>query len=546
LFSVAASPPLVVAASFDPPALSVRLVAAFDSSVAAFRLHNFLLAAQNRLLLSISAPDRAERYRRRNQAMADAAAQQNLANALTALTAVLAGMGPAAGAGGAAVPGHAAMTTDPFLSADAFDLSTRAGSNAYITASAPLDVIWDGTIEKFPSFLIALRIRASETNWGAAAPQGILVYAISGADQHLFDNYDVFTDAILEAARVARTNDRAIQNARTLYKCLKTSIGGDLKATLFDQQGNLLTHEDGPTLFKRLTSFTMAASLQLSMLSFQQILEFNPAEHNYNVSTMNTKLNHLFVLATTRQRVLSQPERIQHTLTAYARIKQPELWAQWVRTQTDNFDDGLITDCQSFMNSATIKYIKIASAGSFEGSSTTVQEDIVAMVASAAAKRKKGSHGDDSSKGTKDQAPIVEKKHPPFVKHFKLSSAPDSVSYKVGDSKEWNGATWYFCDCPSHKDKIKWHTHPHTTCRTRKRWLEEGGSNSNSNSSPPVAHVAGATDTSSSGTSITTTTTDSSSTTDVTSLLAAALSLAGNNSAAKEAIADALNAIHDV
>jgi hypothetical protein len=33
--------------------------------------------------------------------------------------------------------------------------------------------------------------------------------------------------------------------------------------------------------------------------------------------------------------------------------------------------------------------------------------------------------------------------------------------------------------------------------------------------------------------------------TDVTSLLAAALSLAGNNSAAKDAIADALNAIHD-
>jgi hypothetical protein len=213
-----------------------------------------------------------------------------------------------------------------------------------------------------------------------------------------------------------------------------------------------------------------------------------------------------------------------------------------VRTQTDNFDDGLITNCQSFMNSATIKYIKITSAGSFDGSSTMVQEDIVAMVANAA-KRKKASCSDESSKGIKEKAPTVEKKHPPFIKHFKLSSAPDAASYKVGDSKEWNSATWYFCDCPSHKDKIKWHTHPHTACRTRKRWLEEGGSNSNSNSSPPVAHVAGTTDALSSGTSITTTTTDS---TDVTSLLAAALSLAGSNSAAKEAIADALNAIHDV
>ena len=95
---------------------------------------------------------------------------------------------------------------------------------------------------------------------------------------------------------------------------LKTSISGDLKSTLFSQVGNLPSHEDGPRLFAQLTTFIMSASLQLSMDSFKRILEFDPADNAFNITTINTKLNHLFVLANTGQRILGEPERIQHTL----------------------------------------------------------------------------------------------------------------------------------------------------------------------------------------------------------------------------------------
>jgi hypothetical protein len=66
-----------------------------------------------------------------------------------------------------------------------------------------------------------------------------------------------------------------------------------------------------------------------------------------------------FVLATTGTRTLDDPERIQHTLTVYQRIRQPEIWAQWVRNQVDAFEQGNITLSQSFMNTAVIKYNKI-------------------------------------------------------------------------------------------------------------------------------------------------------------------------------------------
>ena len=122
---------------------------------------------------------------------------------------------------------------------------------------------------------------------------------VNGVAKDLFSENFSISEAVLDTARLARTNARAIQNSKTLYKCLKSSIEGDLCATIVEQDGNIPLHEDGPLFFKRLASFTMAASLQLSMLSFQQILQFDPAEHNFSVPIINTKLNHLFVLATT-------------------------------------------------------------------------------------------------------------------------------------------------------------------------------------------------------------------------------------------------------
>ena len=125
----------------------------------------------------------------------------------------------------------------------------------------------------------------------------------------------------------------------------------------------------------------MAASLQLSMLSFNQLLEFDLASCDFKISAVNTKINHLFVLATISQRHLRDLEKIQHTITAYAQIKQPEKWAAWVRLQIDQFEEVLMTNCQAFMKSAAIKYLKISSVNStFGGSSTILQEDIVTMV----------------------------------------------------------------------------------------------------------------------------------------------------------------------
>jgi hypothetical protein len=77
--------------------------------------------------------------------------------------------------------------------------------------------------------IIGLRFR--QTN-------GILTY---GAHNLLTGHHNI-SDADLETARTARTDPRALQNAKAVYKCLKKSVTGNLRSTLFGQASNLMTN----------------------------------------------------------------------------------------------------------------------------------------------------------------------------------------------------------------------------------------------------------------------------------------------------------------
>ena len=425
---------------------------------------------------------------------------------------------------------------DPFKSEDPFDLSSRSGSMAYDRISAPLDDTWDGDVTKFPSFVTELRIRAAEGKWNLATDPGILTI---GAKDILTD-YHSISDADIETARLARTSDRALQNSTAMFMCIKSSIKGTLKDTIFNQFGNILTHTDGVSLFKQITSFSTVASIQLSMLSFQNILNFDVAAYDYSIPTINSKLCNLFTLATSSTRSLAESERVQHTLSAYSKILQPDTWARWVGTKVDLFEEGKTTKCQDFMNLATMKYNKIVNvSGKFHGSTKTVQEDIIAMLAhKESAKRKRPSVPDDD-----DHSPPTHKFRrdpPPFLIHFQTS---DKVKYKVGDKKEHAGSIFYFCDCPLHRNKLKWHTHHPDKCRLRNKWIKEKATDTPSPDAS--AHILVENEAYENTSTITDDTTDQSTTTttgsDVQALLASAMNLCGDNDVLRDSIADAIN-----
>lgn len=200
------------------------------------------------------------------------------------------------------------------------------------------------------------------------------------------------------------------------------------------------------------------------------------------------------------------------------------------------------------MNSAVLKYTNIAGThdGKFQGSSTTVQEDIVAMVSAGVIKRKRAPTPEPSKGRPSGSSEARDKKLPPFAKHFKSSNDTNATPYKVGDTKSWNNETWYFCDCPLHRNRLKWHTHAADTCRTRLNWIATGRP-----SGPGIANPAEIVDTDDASTAPSSLTSPAPTVTppvsaDITALLASALTLVGDNDLVKDLIADALNAAHDL
>ena len=106
------------------------------------------------------------------------------------------------------------------------------------------------------------------------------------------------------------------------------------------------------------------------------------------------------------------------------------------------------------MNPITIKYNKIVGvSGQFSGSITTVQEDIISMIATKQKQLKRKPSPDDADTRTPK---TTKRDPPPFVTHYKSS---EGVKYKLGDKLDHDGTTFYFCDCPLHLNKLKWHTH---------------------------------------------------------------------------------------
>jgi hypothetical protein len=475
---------------------------------------------------------------------------QTLATAIAALAANNAA--PAAPA--AAATGY----LDPIHEDAPFDLSSRSGATAYARVCTKLDESWDGDVSKFAGFVIALQLRARDANWDAPSPFGILQIEDPNdatKSYHLFSEYHRLTEPAIAQAAAARTDIRAKQNATALYRTLRLSLEGSVKSTMLHQTGNLQANEDGVAFFFRLTQLTAVASLQLSMLSWKKIMEFDPTEFQFNIPVINTQLNELFIMAATVQRPLDEYARVEYILQVYDRIKRPEQWVQWVQTQFNLIRSGVgIHNSQAFMNTATITYSEITQRqqGKFNGSTVTMQgeiENIVALIAkkntrstTATAAAVAGGSNSDSSEDstTRQRAP-----KPPFSRHFKHSKEPGATPYNNGDTKVWNGTTYHFCDYPSHRDRLHWHPFPADQCRTRTAWLAKGGNR-------PVAHAADATP--DAPTNPTPAATPSPAPNpgpvpdNVSALLASALSLLSHSNSddlTKDLIADALNSLRN-
>ena len=147
------------------------------------------------------------------------------------------------------------------------------------------------------------------------------------------------------------------------------------------------------------------------------------------------------------------------------------MWAQWTRTKLDLFDENQINACQDFMNTAVVKFNKINSTeNGFEGSVHTVQEDIVALIATKSTnkpiKKKIMTQFKEEDYEADPSKKQFSKGSHPWLKHFKDA---DGNKHKIGDTKQFKGKTYHYCDTPHHRDCAKWHIYAVVDYSVRKK-----------------------------------------------------------------------------
>ena len=105
-------------------------------------------------------------------------------------------------------------------------------------------------------------------------------------------------------------------------------------------------------------------------------------------------------------------------------------------------------------------------------------EDIVAMTAKALQNAKKRpAPAGTNTKETSEAKKKPKTDGPKFLHYVKKNKSAGGGDHVVGDTRTHNDTTYYFCDCPNHKNNIRWHTWPATECRTRLNWLKKQNKN---------------------------------------------------------------------
>ena len=58
-----------------------------------------------------------------------------------------------------------------------------------------------------------------------------------------------------------------------------------------------------------------------------------------------------------------------------------------------------------------------------------------------------------------------------------------------GDTKDFKGKTFHYCDTPTHRDRAKWHTHAASDCSIRMKRLRKEDKDGASGSNPTEANA---------------------------------------------------------
>ena len=196
------------------------------------------------------------------------------------------------------------------------------------------------------------------------------------------------------------------------------------------------------------------------------LADFHPKRFRYDVIQVNNYISSAVMTlkaASSAGGTITDQEILYFQFKIYKKIKAPAEWTTHILFLESTVASTPGYTPETLFNETQAKYTTLLNQGLWKPSDKTPEEQTLAMVAQQQQAKKSPNNATKTkpSTGQSSKATEKEKKNPPFA------NSPG----KLGDTKQWNGKTYYWC--PANHKHSHWHTHKVEECNTYKKMLKD-------------------------------------------------------------------------
>ena len=214
------------------------------------------------------------------------------------------------------------------------------------------------------------------------------------------------------------------------------------------------------------------ATFSNTQVTHENHLDFHPKRFKYNIIQVNNYISSAVMTlkaASSTGGTITNQEILYFQLKVYKKIKAPAKWTTHILFLESTVASTPSYTPEMLFNETQAKYTTLLNQGLWRPSDKTPEEQTLAMVAQQQQAKKSSNNSTKSKPNSGQSSKTIEKdkKSPPFA------NSPG----KLGNTKQWNGKT-YYCWPANHKHS-HWHAHNVEECNTYKKMLKEQDKSNN-------------------------------------------------------------------
>ena len=199
-------------------------------------------------------------------------------------------------------------------------------------------------------------------------------------------------------------------------------------------------HEDGWSLFYHMVSQLFTATFSNAQVTRDNLADFHPKWFRYDVIQVSNYISSTVMTlkaASSTRGMITDQEILYFQFKVNKKIKAPAEWTTHILFLESTVASTPGYTPETLFNETQAKYMTLLNQGLWKPSDKTPEEQTLAMVAQQQQAKRSPNNPMKPKPSSRRSTKTMEKdkKNPPFA------TSPG----KLGDTKQWNGKTYYWC-----------------------------------------------------------------------------------------------------